>query len=113
MIIIADNISPTSAEQGQLGDSIGLEIGFRWAPSAGAFPADAEVDFSISAPRDAARRLRDRLQPRMDRQGNFLHLSLSGVDPERIASVLNAVLERHVLLAASSGAGLGLDPASL
>ncbi len=36
----------------------------------------------------------------MDKDGNFIGLSLRGTNPQKIASVLNAIMDRHVAIAA-------------
>ncbi len=41
------------------------------------------MSFTVLTPRDAARELSDRLDPVMDRDGNFLQLSLSGHESRR------------------------------
>lgn len=87
-------------QQGLLGAPIGVEVGFIWAPVRGSFEPETEVAFSVSTARDAAQGLSERLMTGMDRAGNFLNLSLSGENPESIASILNAVMARHVEVAA-------------
>lgn len=87
-------------QQGSFGMPIGENVGFVWAPARGSFPADAEVAFSVLSARDAAQDLGNRLLTRMDRAGNFLNLSLSGKNPDKIASILNSVMRRHVDVAA-------------
>lgn len=87
-------------QQGSLGAPIGVEVGFIWAPVRGSFEPESEVLFSVSTPRDAAQQLSQRLFTGMDQAGNFLNLTLSGQDPESIASILNAVMARHVDVAA-------------
>jgi capsular exopolysaccharide synthesis family protein len=82
------------------GMAVGAEIGFDWTPEPEALEPATEYSFTVQQPRDAARQLADRLQTRMQSSGNFLGLSLSGTDPERIARILNAVMARHVELAA-------------
>jgi len=86
-------------ERGALGDPIGARLGFRWSPEAGAFPAGTRMDFSVATPREASNDLRDRLLAHMDPQGNFVGLSLQGTDPQRIASILNALMDRYVAIA--------------
>ncbi|MGB1778481.1 MAG: GumC family protein [Longimicrobiales bacterium] len=100
-----DDFTLTTAEgafiqQGAFGTAIGVNVGFIWAPVRGSFPAESVVDFSVLTARDAAQSLSERLATRMDRAGNFLNLSLSGADPQRIASILNALMQRHVDVAA-------------
>jgi len=87
-------------EQGTLGSPIGAELGFRWTPPAGAFPADEAVPFRVMTPRDAASDLSSRLVTNMTQNGNFLAISLSGVDPDLIASILNSLMDRHIAVAA-------------
>jgi len=90
----------TFVENGTLGDSVGVGLGFRWIPRPGSFPAGAKIDFSLVPPRDASSDLSNRVQTRMDKDGNFIGLSLRGTDPRKIASVLNAVMDRHIAIAA-------------
>ncbi len=87
-------------EEGNLGGPIASRIGFLWSPSASAFQPEQTVDFSVVSPRDAARSLGQRLQHNMDRQGNFIHLALEGGNPEKVTRTLNAVMSRHVSVAA-------------
>lgn len=87
-------------EQGTPGDSIGRKVGFMWAPPARALRAGREIRFTLSAPRDAAKKLNDGLNAAMPKNGNFIRLSLSGEDPPRIASEVNAVADRFVSAAA-------------
>jgi capsular exopolysaccharide synthesis family protein len=89
-------------EEGRFGGPVGANRGFIWAPSAeaAALLQGREVNFSVMTPRDAARNLGNRLTPSMDRQGQFLRLLLSGRDPVKTARTLNAVMHRHVEVAA-------------
>lgn len=87
-------------QQGQFGVPIGENVGFVWAPARGSFEPEAEVSFSVLTARDAAQSLSNQLMTRMDRAGNFLNLTLSGENPEQIASILNALMDRHVQVAA-------------
>ncbi len=87
-------------ERGEPGDSVGGDVGFLWAPDVESLEPGRVIRFSVVHPRDAARRLSDALQTQMDRQGNFIRLNYTGTDPERIASILQSVMERHVSVAA-------------
>jgi len=87
-------------ERGTVGDSVGSRLGFRWAPAAGSFAADRTVDFSVVPPRDAALRLGEQLDVRMDLNGNFLAVELRGTNPRQISAILNAVTQRYVQVAA-------------
>jgi capsular exopolysaccharide synthesis family protein len=87
-------------QQGMFGAPIGENVGFRWAPSRGSFPPGETVQFSVVTVREAAVDLSGRLTAGLDRSGNFLSVGLSGGDPSRLAGTLNALMERHVLIAA-------------
>lgn len=87
-------------QAGAFGIPIGENIGMNWTPTRGSFDPGTRVSFSVKTARTAAQQLNDELVTRMDRSGNFLSLELSGSDPERIASILNTTMDRHVQLAA-------------
>jgi capsular exopolysaccharide synthesis family protein len=87
-------------ERGTVGDSVGSRLGFRWAPTAGSFASGRSVDFSVVPPRDAALRLGEQLDVRMDLNGNFLAVELRGTNPRQISAILNAVTQRYVEVAA-------------
>jgi capsular exopolysaccharide synthesis family protein len=87
-------------DRGTVGDSVGSRLGFRWAPAAGLFAAGRTVDFSLMPPRDAALRLGEHLDVRMDLNGNFLAVELRGTNPHQISAILNAVTQRYVEVAA-------------
>ena len=87
-------------ERGTLGDSIGSRLGFRWAPPPGSLPPGRTIEFALVPPRDAALRLGEQLDIRMDLNGNFLALELRGPSPVLISSILNAVAQRYVEVAA-------------
>ncbi len=82
------------------GDSIGVKYGFQWAPPADALAAGRSAEFSLQAPRDAARALSDELQLHIDPEGNILRVELPGSDPRRLAAVVNAIADRYVAVAA-------------
>lgn len=87
-------------DHGTVGDSIGMRLGFRWAPGAGTLAAGRNIEFSLATLRDAARGLADALEVRMDENGNLLRMELQGSEPARIAAVVNAIAERYVEVAA-------------
>lgn len=87
-------------ERGAVGDSVGKRLGFRWVPAPGSLPADYTIEFSVVPPRDAALRLGEELNVRMDLNGNFLALELRGTSPVLISGILNAVSQRYVEVAA-------------
>jgi len=79
---------------------IGEQVGFRWTPTAAALPSGRELRFSVVTTADAAQVLRDQLQVRLDPSGHLLRLSLTGTNPERLVSTVDAVMDRHVAVAA-------------
>lgn len=86
-------------QAGSFGDSVGARLGFHWTPDLSTFPADRPVAFSVESPRDVSVSLLKRLQPQIDRNGNFLRIQLTGTNAGRTASILNAVTERFVAVA--------------
>jgi succinoglycan biosynthesis transport protein ExoP len=83
-------------ERGVLGDSIGRKVGFGWAPQANRFAKGNTLNFSVSTPRSIAIGLLSALRATMPEDGQFLTITLSGGDPNRIASTLNAWVEEFV-----------------
>jgi len=86
--------------RGAVGDSVASQLGFRWVLAPGSIPAGRTTEFSVVPPRDAALRLGEQLDVRMDLNGNFLALELRGTNPVLISSILNAVTQRYVAVAA-------------
>jgi capsular exopolysaccharide synthesis family protein len=86
-------------QEGVVGDSIGLALGFVWALPARSLEPYRVVRFSVANPRDIAHRLGQQLTPRMT-TGQFLRIELAGTDRERITTTVNAVAERYVKVAA-------------
>jgi len=87
-------------EGGRLGGPVGATAGFDWHPPRSGVVPGQELAFSVITPRDAARDFGNRLNPSLDRLGNFIRLELRGPNPTRITQTLNAVMERHVEVAA-------------
>lgn len=88
-------------QKGALGDSIGTPAGFEWHPPQAALQPGRTIAFTVRNPRDIASQLRDRMQTAIaEEHGNFLRITLDGTNPDRIASTLNAVLDRYVQVAA-------------
>lgn len=88
-------------ERGAFGDSVGAgTVGFSWQPDLTRFPGDRAVQFRVAVPRDEAIQLGRSLRTQMDQTGNFLRIELQGEDPDRTASILNSLAERHIEVAA-------------
>lgn len=88
-------------ERGAVGDSVGVELGFRWQPPASELTPGRVIEFRVVTPQDAARQLRERINASITRDGNFMTLSLEGEDPERITGVLQSVMDRLLEVALS------------
>jgi len=86
-------------EHGVVGDSVGAKLGFQWVPTPTMLPPGHKVEFTLATPRDAALRLGERLDVRMDLNGNFLSVELRGTSPRGIANILNATAARFVQIA--------------
>ena len=88
-------------QEARVGEAIGQEFGFEWVPDAAQLHPGRVIDFAIRHPREAARRLAEQIRAQMPRdRGNFMRLELMGPDPERVTTILNAVADRYVELAA-------------
>ena len=85
-----------------VGDSIGGNIGFRWAPRPEVLAGTekTEINFTVATPRETAIQLREELVTDLPDRSNFLWLTLTGTDPERTAQTLNAWLDEYVSVAA-------------
>jgi succinoglycan biosynthesis transport protein ExoP len=86
-------------DHGTLGDSIGERIGFLWAPARDSAFFGRTVRFAVTSPRTAAEALGQGLDARVDRNGAFLRVDLSGQSPTRTATILRAVATRYVQVA--------------
>ncbi|HEV8400320.1 MAG TPA: polysaccharide biosynthesis tyrosine autokinase [Gemmatimonadales bacterium] len=86
-------------QRGTVGDSVGKTLGFQWAPTAALLPPGRKIEFTLATPRDAALRLGERLDVRMDLNGNFLSVELRGSNPRQIANILNSTTARFVQVA--------------
>lgn len=97
---ILEMASGAVVERGSFGDSVGKSIGLQWIPDLERFPADRAVELTLRSPREVATDLANRMEANLDRNGNFLQISLQGEDPDRLANVLNGVAEQYVRVAA-------------
>lgn len=87
-------------EQGTVGDSIGRRLGFRWSPLPAALGRDRTINFTLVTPREAALSLRRSLAVPTDTGTNLIRLTLVGTDPQRITSIMSAVVQEFVTVAA-------------
>jgi capsular exopolysaccharide synthesis family protein len=87
-------------ETGIVGDTIGRNLGFRWAPTANKLRGRRNLRFSLSSPRDASIALRSRLRAELPEDGNLLRVALTGDDPYVVARTLNEISHQFVAAAA-------------
>ncbi|MFN0178778.1 MAG: polysaccharide biosynthesis tyrosine autokinase [Gemmatimonadales bacterium] len=89
-------------DTGIVGDSIGVEGGFKWAPTASQLGKNREIRFTIRPPREASADLLSELRTVMPgKDGVFIQVSLTGADPTKIATVLNMILDEFMELASN------------
>ncbi|HEX7937458.1 MAG TPA: Wzz/FepE/Etk N-terminal domain-containing protein, partial [Gemmatimonadaceae bacterium] len=89
----------TVLDRGAMGDSIGERVGFLWAPARDATRFGHKVRFDVATPRTASEALAQAIEARVDRNGAFLRVDLTGPSPERTAATLNAISARYVQIA--------------
>ncbi len=87
-------------QTGVAGDSIGQRVGLAWRPEASVLKAGRTYEFSVVTPRDASQALSGQLGTMMAQDGNFLRLQLTGPDPVRLTSTMNALSDQFVAVAA-------------
>jgi capsular exopolysaccharide synthesis family protein len=87
-------------DAGATGDSVGRQVGFRWDPKATTLGRQKKIRFSVITPREASAGVNANLVAVLPEDGNFLNLTMTGEDPQRIASILNTITEQFVGVAA-------------
>jgi succinoglycan biosynthesis transport protein ExoP len=87
-------------ETGATADSIGRRFGFLWAPLPAALGRDRTIEFTLVTPREAAIALRRSLSVSLPQGTNLIRLTLVGGDPQRITTILSAVVQEFVSVAA-------------
>lgn len=85
-------------ESGRVGAPIGRKVGFVWQPAA-VTPGRA-IEFAVVPTADAVDELGKQLTAQMTKQGNFLRLTLTGSDPDRLVKTLNTLTTQFVSIAA-------------
>ena len=88
-------------DAGVVGDSIGRQLGFKWAPSAAVLGRGNTFAFSVVTPREAGIQIAKSLHTQIsEQQANFLRLTLTGADPKKAAATLNDLMTQFVTVAA-------------
>lgn len=83
-------------ERGAVGDSIGRKVGFLWQPPASMLRPGETVQFHVVRPTSAAADIAGRISGQMPEHSSTLRLILTGNDPQRAASTMNALLQEFV-----------------
>jgi len=86
----------TVLERGSIGDTVGLTQGFAWLPEPSAVKPDRQVEFFLATPRSTSMALVGAVRASLPEDGQFLRISMSGSDPQRIARTLNAWADQFV-----------------
>ena len=92
--------SGEEVDRGTVGSPVGQEIGVRWRPGREVLTPGRVMRFTLLSPRWVTGTLGERLDSRMDQEGNVLHLNLLGPDPAEVTATLNAVMGRFEDVAA-------------
>jgi succinoglycan biosynthesis transport protein ExoP len=106
LVTSEDGTSWTLSSQGQdpvrgaVGDSIGVWLGWRWAPTADKLGAGKTIRFTVSPPREVSSDINSRLTARLPQDGTFMRVNLEGQDRKELARTLNAVAQEFVDVAA-------------
>ena len=83
-------------QKGVIGDTIGKPVGFAWVPEKEFLPPGRAVKFFLATPRSTAGALVGAVRPFIPDEGQFLRISLSGTDPQRITRTVNAWADQLV-----------------
>ena len=86
-------------ETGSLADSVGRQVGFRWAPRPERSQWGRDVRFDVVTPREASGQLIDNLSKSL-KEESFLALTLKGGDAKKAEATLNGLITRFVSEAA-------------
>jgi len=79
-----------AVERGMVGDSIGRTVGLRWLPEKHLLRPGRTIEFSVASPRSVSEYLVGAVHPSLPEDSPFLKIALSGADPRRTASTVNA-----------------------
>lgn len=90
----------TAVDSGAIGDSIGVRRGFAWAPTEAQLNGASEIEFSLTAPREASVALRGNMSTATSRESSMLRIVLSGRDPQLTAATLTAIVTQFQATAA-------------
>ena len=86
----------TVVQKGRVGQPVGANVGFDWAPTAAMLKPGTTVNFSVTAIPEASASLAKEIKTRLDPDGNFLRLQLKSTSAAGAAATLNAITARVV-----------------
>jgi polysaccharide biosynthesis transport protein len=89
-------IKGTMIQRGVVGDSIGRNMGWLWAPPVASLKPGRKIRFSVSSLVDASEELNKATTLTLPDNSNFIGVSLVGIDPQQIAKVLNVWLDSFI-----------------
>ncbi len=84
-----------TVQTGAVGDSVGLQLGYKWVPHPDPAPKPRTLKFTVIPPRDASIALIKRLKIQL-KEDNFLELKLADQSASNAATTLNTVVRRFV-----------------
>lgn len=87
-------------QRGKVGEAIGPDIGFEWAPDARILSPGRVLKFTVHVPRDKAMELARKLSVTLPQNGRFITIALSGTDANEVAATVNSLSDRLVSVAA-------------
>lgn len=90
------DVKGASVERGTIGDSIGRNLGFNWLPDRRFLTPGKKMDFSVGTVRGTAGILLGHMHATLPDQGQFLRMTFSGSDPNRVAATVNAWAQQLV-----------------
>ncbi|HST07252.1 MAG TPA: polysaccharide biosynthesis tyrosine autokinase, partial [Gemmatimonadaceae bacterium] len=85
-----------AVERGPTGDSVGRSLGFNWLPDRQFLTPGRKIEFSVGTVRGTASALLDQMHASLPEQGQFLRMTLSGSNPNRVAGTVNAWAQQLV-----------------
>lgn len=86
--------------QGEVGDSIGANLGWRWVPTPEELGRGRMVRFMLRAPQEVVKEMNQNLKASFGEKSSFISIGLIGTDRDQIAVVVNALCDEFVALAA-------------
>lgn len=87
-------------DRGQVGDSIGTEVGLRWSPGPDALSPGTEMSFTVQTPAGAASKIQRSLRVAYNpRSGSLITARLRWDDPQEAARILNRTVQSFLAVA--------------